>query len=166
MIKDDKVFFTNAAGEKSWRQMVGFKSLMAKEGECRIRNWHFGIQAKTRFWPIAGFAMRLHVAFTENGMLYDSKARQHSARRNQCRSWYNDDWIGRLLAAMSFLADEGSDNLVVPLSSAEKVAVHRFPQIFESPVSFQIVDEQLDLEDEHDGESRGDDSEEEEDEVE
>lgn len=159
LIKDDKVFFTNAAGEKCWRQMVGFKSLMAKEGELRFRNWHFGIQAKPRFWPFAGFAVRLHVAFSENGTLYESKARQHSARRNQCRSWYNDDWIDRLLATMSFLADEGTNDLVIPLSEEEAVAVQRFPLIFESPVSFQVVDEQPELEDEREEEEHDDDPE-------
>jgi len=159
LVKDDKMFFKNAAGEKSWRQLVGFKSLMAKEGECRIRNWHFGIQAKPRFWPFAGLAIRSHVAFTENGTLYDSKARQHSARRNQCRSWYNDDWAGRLLAAMSYLAGDGSDNLIIPLSEEESIGVARLPLIFESPVSFEIVDQQPDLEDEHDDASEDDDEE-------
>jgi len=86
LIEEDKMFFLNAAGEKSWRQMVGFKSLIAKEGECRIRNWHFGIQTRPHFWPFSGLAVRAHVAFTENGVLYDSKARQHAARRNQCKN--------------------------------------------------------------------------------
>lgn len=150
LIEDDKVFFTNAAGEKSWRQMVGFKSLTAKEGECRVRNWHFGVQAKPRFWPFTGLAVRSHVAFTENGVLYDSKARQHSARRSQCRSWYNDDWAGRLLAAMSYLAGDGRDDFIIPLSTEEKVVVRRFPLIFESPVSFEVVEEQPEMEDERD----------------
>ena len=166
LIKDDKVFFKNSAGEKTWRQIVGFKSLMAKEGKCRLRNWHFGIQAKPRFWPFSGLAIRLHVAFTENGVLYDSKARQHSARRNQCRSWYNDDWIDRLLAAMSYLAGEGNDNLVIPLSAEENVTVNRFPLIFESPVSFQVTDEQPEMEDEHDEDGHNQDTgDDEEDEV-
>ena len=161
LVNDDKVFFRNAAGEKSWRQMVGFKSLTAKEGECRIRNWHFGIQARPRFWPFAGLAIRSHVAFTENGVLYDSKARQHSARRNQCRSWYNDDWVGRLLAAMSYLASDGSDELIIPLSEEENIGVRRLPLIFESPVSFEIVGKQQDEHDEegHDHDSEDDDEE-------
>ena len=109
LIEEDKVFFTDAGGKRTWRQMVGFKSLSAKEGECRIRNWHFGIQARSHFWPFSGLAVRSHVAFTENGALYDSKARQHSARRNQCKSWYNDHWLDCMLAAMSFLAGDGKD---------------------------------------------------------
>lgn len=148
LIEEDKVFFVNAAGEKNWRQMVGFKSLFAKEGECRIRNWHFGIQARPHFWPFTGLAVRAHVAFTENGALYDSKARQHSARRNQCKNWYNDDWLGRILAAMSFLAGEGKEEIPVPLSAKESLAVRRLPLSFESPVSFQVLEEQPEHEEE------------------
>ncbi len=159
LVEDDKVFFVNAAGEKNWRQMVGFKSLMAKEGECRIRNWHFGISAKSRLWPFTGLAVRAHVAFTENDVLYDSKARQHSARRNQCKNWYNDDWLGRILAAMSFLA-EGKDEFTVPLSAKESLAVRRLPVMFESPVSFKVVEELPALEDEpHPEEEAGEDDE-------
>jgi hypothetical protein len=158
LIVDDKVFFLNAAGGKNWRQMVGFKSLSAKEGECRVRNWHFGIQARPHFWPFTGLAVRAHVAFTENGMLYDSKARQHAARRNQCKSWYNDDWLGRILAAMSFLAGEGKDELSIPLSAKEHLVVRRLPVMFESPVSFEVVEEQPAHEEEahHDPESAED----------
>ena len=142
LVEDDKVFFINAAGEKNWRQMVGFKSLSAKEGVCRIRNWHFGIQARPHLWPFTGMAVRAHVAFTENGVLYDSKARQHAARRNQCKSWYNDDWLGRILAAMWFLAGEGKDEFTVPLSAKARLAVRRLPVMFESPVSFEVIEEQ------------------------
>jgi hypothetical protein len=141
LFEGDKVFFVNAAGEKNWRQMVGFKSLFAKEGESRIRNWHFGVSAKSHFWPFSGLAVRAHVAFTENGVLYESKARQHSARRNQCKNWFNDDWLGRILAAMSFLA-EGKEEFIVLLSATESFAVRRLPMIVESPVSFQVLEEQ------------------------
>ena len=160
LVEDDKVFFLNAAGEKNWRQMVGFKSLMAKEGECRIRNWHFGISARPHFWPFTGLAVRAHVAFTENGVLYDSKARQHSARRNQCKNWYNDDWLGRILAAMSFLAGEGKEEILVPLSATESLTVRRLPVMFESPVSYEVVEEQAAFEDEphHDEEEEDEDA--------
>lgn len=160
LVEDDKVFFVNAAGEKNWRQMVGFKSLLAKEGECRIRNWHFGIQARPHFWPFTGLAVRAHVAFTENGVLYDSKARQHSSRRNQCKNWYNGDWLGRILAAMSFLAGAGKDEFAVPLSAKASLAVRRLPVMFESPVSFEVVEELPALEDEpHHEEETGEDNE-------
>lgn len=142
LVENDKVFFLNPAGEKGWRAMVGYKSFSAKEGQTRYRNWHFGIQARPFFWPFTGFTVKAHVAFTENGVLYESKAKQHAARRSQCKSWYNDDWLDRILATMSFLAGENSDELLIPLSSDQHLGAKRIPMLFESPVSFQLMEEQ------------------------
>jgi hypothetical protein len=146
LVEDDKVFFTNSAGEKSWRQMVGYKSFSAKEGQTRYRNWHFGVQARPFFWPFTGFAVKAHVAFTENGVLYESKAKQHAARRSQCKSWYNDDWLARILATMSFLAGENSDEIQIPLSNDQQLRAKRIPMTFESPVSFQVKEQQQPVE--------------------
>jgi len=142
LLENDKVFFLNPAAKRGWRAMVGYKSFHAKEGETRFRNWHFGIQAKPFFWPFTGFAVKAHVAFTENGILYESKAKQHAARRSQCKMWYNDDWLDRILATMSFLAGENSDEIRIPLSGDQKLGVRRIPLLFESPVSFQLMEEQ------------------------
>lgn len=143
--ENDKVFFANPAGERGWRAMVGYKSVHSMVGLTRIRNWHFGIQAKVYSWPFSGFAIKPHVAFTENGVLYESKAKQHAARRSQCKSWYNDDWLDRIIAAMSFLADE-KGVIQIPLSGQAEIVVSRIPMMFESPVTYQIVEEQPEME--------------------
>lgn len=139
--------------------MVGFKSLTAKEGGTRIRNWHFGISARTYSWPFAGLALRGHVAFTENGFLYESKAKQHAARRNQCKSWYNDDWLDRMVATMSFLAGDGPE-IVIPLSGDQQIGVQKYPVLFESPVSFELIDEEAAIAESGDYDDDQDDGEE------
>lgn len=146
LVEQDKVFFLNPAGQRGWRAMVGFKSLSAKEGQTRVRNWHFGVQVRCRFWPFVGVAVRAHVAFTENGVLYESKAKQHAARRSQCKNWYNDDWLDRILATMEFLAGTGSGEILIPLSAGQSLGVNRVPLLFECPVSFRLVKEQLPVE--------------------
>lgn len=160
LVENDKVFFLNSAGERGWRAMVGFKSLSAKEGQTRIRNWHFGIQARPHFWPFGAMAVRAHVAFTENGVLYESKARQHSARRSQCKDWYNDAWLDRILAVMSFLSGGDSDEILIPLSKDQVLGVSRIPLLFESPVSFKLIEAQPPVEepsDEEEGEDEPED---------
>ena len=143
--ENDKVFYINPAGKRSWRAMVGFKSIHSALGETRLRNWHFGIQGKVFAWPFSGFAIKPHVAFTENGVLYESKAKQHAARRSQCKNWYNDDWLDRIVATMSFLAED-KDGLSVPLSSDTSLIISRLPLLFESPVTYQIVENQPEIE--------------------
>ena len=162
LVENDKVFFTNPAGEKCWRAMVEYKSFSAKEGQTRYRNWHFGIQARPFFWPFTGFAVKAHVAFTENGVLYESKAKQHAARRSQCKSWYNDDWLDRILATMTFLAGENGNEIQIPLSGDQFLIAKRTPILFESPVSFQLMEEQPPVEEPAHDEEEGDEPEEEE----
>jgi hypothetical protein len=156
LVEGDKVFFRNPAGQRCWRAMVGFKSLMAKEGEARIRNWHFGVQAKPHFWPFIGLALRAHVTFTENGVLYESKAKQHAARRSQCKNWYNDDWLDRILATTSFFSGENGDHFVIPLSEKQNLGVQRLPLIFESPVSYQLLEQALRPEEAEEGDEEHD----------
>ena len=144
--ENDKIFFLNPAGKRGWRAMIGFKSIHALIGTTRIRNWHFGVQAKVYSWPFSGLAIKPHVAFTENGILYESKAKQHAARRSQCKSWYNDDWLDRILAVMSFLAGDGAQVISFPLSADSVVTVSKLPMLFESPVTYQIVEEQPEVE--------------------
>ena len=146
LVENDKIFFLNPAGKRSWRAMIGFKSIHALIGTTRIRNWHFGVQAKVYSWPFSGLAIKPHVAFTENGILYESKAKQHAARRSQCKSWYNDDWLDRILAVMSFLAGDGAEVITVPLSNDSVMTISRMPLFFESPITYHIVEEQPDVE--------------------
>ena len=43
---------------------------------------------------------------------------------------------------MSFLAGENSDELLIPLSGEQHLRAKRIPLLFESPVSFQLMEEQ------------------------
>jgi len=106
--------------------------------------------------------VKAHVAFTENGVLYESKAKQHAARRSQCKSWYNDDWLDRILATMTFLAGENGNEIQIPLSGDQFLIAKRTPILFESPVSFQLIEEQPPVEEPAHDEEEGDEPEEEE----
>ena len=163
LAEDDKVFYRSPDRVRNWRAMVGFKSLHSVEGRTRLRNWHFGIQVKPYFWPFLILAVKPHVIFTENGVLYESKAKQHSARRSQCKSWYNDDWLDRILAAMSFLSGEDVDDLIIPLASHVTLSVNKLPLLFESPVSYEIVEKEAEYDglDHDDGDDEMDEEEEE-----
>jgi hypothetical protein len=47
---------------------------------------------------------------------------------------------------MSFLAGDGSDVIRVPLSAGAVITVSKTPLLFESPVKYQIVEEQPEVE--------------------
>jgi hypothetical protein len=60
-----------------------------------------------------------HVAFSENGVVYDSVKKQHAFRRSQCKGWYNNDWRDRLWATIYFLTS-GSSELELDLGPGAK----------------------------------------------
>lgn len=145
-------------GSKTYhRQVVGYRTVTnLKTREQRIEYWHFGIQAKPLVYPALAVAVKPHVIFTDDGTTpWESKKRMHSARRRQCKSWWNDEWRDRILAAMTWLAGENG-KIEVPLGSDVCVRASTMPLTFTSPVSYLepekkqtvvILDEESDDED-------------------
>lgn len=132
LVKDDSIHFINMDGEKTWRGVVGYKTLLGD----RVRHWHYGISGKPIMRPETIFILKAHVLFSDDRKtLWDNKDAAARARRNQCKNWWNDDWRDRMLAAMSHLA--GNEEAVTfPLGSDVAFTLPRFPVLFESPVSY------------------------------
>jgi len=133
----NKVSYARIDGSKAYRRMVGKKRMLPRDDQDRFRTWHFGIQASLIRWPAMAMMIKSHVVFSEDGELYESTSKQHTARRSQCKMWHNDTWLDRMVAAMTFLAgDAGSKAIQIPLSEATGFKVSAKPMIFESPVSY------------------------------
>jgi len=144
LVKDDYIDFETIDGDKTWRNIVGFKTLL----RGRVRYWHYGITGKPILRPETLFVLKGHVLFSDDRKtLWDSKDATAKARRNQCKNWWNDDWRDRLLATMSHLAGENG-TVTIPLSVDAAFKLSKFPLLFESPVSYlqpkEIKKEDLD----------------------
>ncbi len=102
----------------------------------KTRFWHFGIQARPILSPVAGFALRYHVLFSDDGKnIWNDRDKMHRARRSQCKDWWNDDWRDRLLAFMHMLRS-GAETMPLPLGPETKAEVSLLPVTFLSPVSY------------------------------
>lgn len=144
MLEGEKVHYQHLDGHKAYRQMTGRQTLLPRDGQPRCRIWHFAVQGKLIRWPELSFAVTSHVVFSEEGELLKSKARQHSARRKQCKMWHNNTWLDRLLAAMFHLHDPDSTLFIsVTCGSDVGFTVQTKPLLFESPVVFDTVDEAI-----------------------
>jgi hypothetical protein len=132
LVKDDYIDFETIDGHKTWRNIVGFKTLFRD----RVRHWHYGITGKPILRPETLFVLKGHVLFSDDRKtLWASKDATAKARRNQCKNWWNDDWRDRLLATMSHLASE--DGMIsIPLAGDAAFKLSKFPLPFESPVSY------------------------------
>ena len=129
--KDDKAFFKGVDGKRTFRQLVGYETMTRGK-----RFWHFGIQAKPFRYPYVAFVIKPHVVFSDDGQnIWDSPERMHTARRSQCKDWYNPEWRDRMLAAMSWLAGE-QGSIKLKLGRDATIEVPSYPLMFKSPVSY------------------------------
>jgi hypothetical protein len=173
-------FFKPAKGEDSlWasyhgvdggpgrRSLVGiFTKRVSSDPETRSKHyWHFGIQGRPRLWPEPVIHISTHVLFSDNGeTIWESKRRLHSARRRQCKSWYNDEWRDRLLASMALLAD-GKDTIDIEVTGAAPIKIAIAPELFESKITcipLEKTIEKVPVGEEEGGEQQDDDEEDEE----
>lgn len=157
-IKNDEVGFIGVDGKIHRRALVGIRNFRAADGEIKkVRYWHFAIQGRCIIDPTMAFAVRTHVVFTEDGKTpIDSSARQHSARRSQCKTWWNDDWRDRLLAAVTH-AGGVAGGIRLRLGDNVDAFVSTKPLSFASPVTYRPTGKKIvedlpeDAEDDWDG---------------
>jgi hypothetical protein len=129
--------FIGVDGKPAYRNLTGtFSRRTTKVPELRTQHcWHYGISAKVFLWPQLMFHISAHVLFSDDGQhIWESKPRLHSARRSNCKSWYNDEWRDRLVGAMTYLAN-GTAQIDIPLSESTCIAVSTSPIEFESKIT-------------------------------
>lgn len=136
-VPNDKVFFTGVDGDKTYRAMVGYATRTnPTTGVTVKRFWHYAVQARPLVRPTFAYIFKSHVLFTNDGTtIWENKKRLASARRSQCRSWWNDEWRDRMLAAATYLCD-GADKITVELGSTVTLSIPPTPLPFCSPVSY------------------------------
>jgi hypothetical protein len=136
-IPNDKVFFTGVDGERTYRAMVGYSTRTnPTTGVSVKRLWHYAVQARPLVHHMLAYIFKSHVLFTNDGTtIWESKKRLAAARRSQCKSWWNDEWRDRTLAAATYLCD-GADKITVRLGSTATLSIPATPLPFLSPVSY------------------------------
>jgi hypothetical protein len=153
-LPNNEASFKGIDGKIHTRGLVGFKTMTAnKEGVKAKRYWHFAIQGLPTFEPDEGIILKTHVVFTQDGKnLFDSDSYQHSARRNQGKNWWNDEWRDRVLAMLSFLA-EGRDEFCIDLAKDVRFVFSTSAVRFVSNITYVVVDRQSreDLPDDDEG---------------
>jgi hypothetical protein len=117
--------------------MVGYSTRTnPTTGISKKRYWHFGLEARPMVHPTLAYVIKPHVGFTSDGAtLWESKKMLASARRSQCKGWWNDKWRDMILAAMAHLAD--NDGVIrMKLGSDACLALSNRPISFTSPVAY------------------------------
>jgi hypothetical protein len=140
LLPGDKVVFEMPDGRRIRRVMSGkFKRL----------RWHACIIAKPRIWPQVVYRVHMNVVLSEDGKTPMPGDKTHLRRRRLTRSWWNNIWRDRLLAAMNFLAvGQGA----IALSAGdESFSVATQPLLADVPVSYDATDPPLPSEEDDEG---------------
>lgn len=124
-----KVAFVGVDGKVRRRTLSGkFKAL----------RWHTCLIARPRLWPTLVYRVHVNVVFSKDGKTSLGGKWTHRRRIRLTRSWWNDVWRDRLLAAMSFLAN-GKDSIAA-VSGNKPIEIARLPLLVEVPVSYDATD--------------------------
>jgi hypothetical protein len=126
------IHFRNPEGKQTYRSVVGY----ATQLDGSRRYWHFGVQARPVFSPFLGLLLSAHVIFTSDGSTpWPSHSKMHSARRRQCKTWFNAQWRDRLLATLHWLS-QGATALCIPAGTDAFIEASARPEQFESEISY------------------------------
>lgn len=137
LLPSDKAYYIGVDGNRTYRAMVGYSTRTnPTTGISKKRYWHFGLEARPMVHPTLAYVIKPHVGFTSDGAtLWESKKMLASARRSQCKGWWNDKWRDMILAAMTHLADD--DGIIrLKLGSDACLALSNRPISFNSPVAY------------------------------
>lgn len=133
---DSMVSFTGVNQKRSRRSLWGYKTVLGIGGVRMKKFWHFGISGKAISFPDFVLLMKSHVLFSDDGVhIWDSKSRLHAARRSWCNNWWNPHWRDRLLAMMTFLAND-QPQFEMAVGNGPCIVVEVRPISFLSPISY------------------------------
>lgn len=136
LVNRNKLTVSYGGREKTWRAIVGTKTIGSHSSRSRKRFWHFAVSLTPRVYPELSFVARPHVLFSDNGAsVWENKDAMHKARRSQCKNWWNQHWRDRLLASVFWLSN-GSGSIALLDRSDLRLLIGAEPLTFQSPVDY------------------------------
>jgi TIR domain len=140
LLPADRIVFNTPQGRRIRRVMSGkFKDL----------RWHVCIVAKPRVWPELVYRVHVNVVLTTDGTAALPGDKTHARRRRLTKSWWNNVWRDRLLAAMNHLAAGAAEITLEAGNTNFRLATS--PIVAHSDVSYDAFDPPLATEEDDDG---------------
>jgi hypothetical protein len=118
-------------------------------GKFKDLRWHVCPLAKPRIWPELVYRIHVNVVLSADGKTPIPGEKTHRRRRRLTKSWWNDVWRDRLLAAMHFLAD-GVVAITMEAGN-ERLEIATWPLLAAVPVSYETADPPLPSEEDEEG---------------
>jgi len=130
------VSFLGVNQKKTRRSLWGYKTVLGIGGIKMKKFWHYGISGKAISFPEFVLLLKSHVLFSDDGIhIWDSKSKLHAARRSWCNNWWNPHWRDRLLAMVTFIAND-QPQFEMAVGKESFIVVQAQPISFLSPISY------------------------------
>jgi TIR domain len=140
LIENKRVSFISPDGRRIARVLSGkFKAL----------RWHVCLLARPRLTPIPIYRIHANIVLTRDGKTPLPGDKTHERRRRLTKSWWNDVWRDRLLAAVHFLGDSASV-IEIPTGN-DRFKFATWPITLDFPVSYDTDDPPMPREEDEEG---------------
>jgi hypothetical protein len=153
LLADDRVYYTNAKGKRTYKQVVG-------ESKVLKAHWHLGMRAVVRLGEAPTLRLRPYVVFTRDGKtpLQDA-GEMTKLRRRFCKSWFNHVWRPLWQAFFEFFG-AGSESVLIALGEHRSWAVAgdglKLTAGMRMPFDLDVADEEGEPEEPDDADDDGD----------
>lgn len=134
LLKNDNLRVEKLDGSQTHFAVVGERSHGWKDRATKYR-YHIAPVFVPMGDPIIGYQIitRIRVHITDlTGKLYPGRA-AHIRRKKLCKSWWNEEWLNRVMGVVQFLAGE-NEQVVIGETDAERIMIERFPKTYISPI--------------------------------
>lgn len=134
VLKNDNLSFQRLDGSQTHFSVVGERTHGYGERAKKYR-YHIAPVFAASGNPTEGFEIivRIHVHITDlSGNLYPGRGGL-IRRKKLCKTWWNEEWLNRVMGVMHFLAD-GKERIEIGATIDDSLWVDRIPRIWCSPV--------------------------------
>ena len=134
LLRNDTLRVEKFDGSQTHFSVVGERSHGWKDRATKYR-YHIAPVFVPKGDPESGYEIitRIRVYITDlTGKLYPGRA-AHIRRKKLCKSWWNEEWLNRLMGVMQFLAGE-NEQIAIGETEDERIIIERFPRTYTSPI--------------------------------
>jgi hypothetical protein len=134
LVQSDRLKFVRPDGVRSFINSAGQRKYWRpqKSEEYRYSLSPTFAVPQPRDGPLVVLVrMRVYITDTQGRPL--SSRQTVSRRKHLCKSWWNDDWLHRMLAVCQFLAD-GGPKITIGDTIDDQVVICASPRSWEAPV--------------------------------
>jgi hypothetical protein len=162
LLPGDRLSFTGYDGRRTWVQAVGERTFRLRSGLREKSRYHlspvFRPMLRAFGRPVLQIQLRVHLTDPQGVPL--DPVRAFRRRKSICKDWWNHEWLSRLIAVVSWLAD-GNESFKVGDGTSGPLVLAGVPIRLVAPVGIDegtlapvSVDEHLEIPEddiEHDG---------------